>query len=73
MNIRQIDNAVREAERFIQKAEQAKARLIKECAEINVRLSLNFKPVNHTITSKETASCRRASLDLSRSLSELRK
>lgn len=59
MNVTKIDRAVSEAKRFIEAAERAKARLEAD----------GFAGMG----SKETGACRRASLDLTRSLAELRK
>lgn len=60
MNINRIDHAIGEAERFILKARQAKSRLVREGKY-------------STGGYRETASCKRASMDLTMALAELRK
>ena len=57
--IAKINNAMYEATRFINRAKLAHRRL---CAEGYI-----------TWASKETAACKRASMDLTRALAELRK
>ena len=65
MEVKTLQNAIAEAERFIQAAK--KVEIIRE-------KFLNGKPWFHIKTqTKETAACKRASLDLSRALSEMRK
>lgn len=59
MNIETLDNAVEEAKKFIEKAEKA----IKRSEEDGYTF----------FGCKETAACKRASMDLTRALSELRK
>lgn len=60
MKLTTLESAMVEAKRFLQKAEAAKHRMLQE------------KHYDYVV-SKETAACKRASLDLSRALSELRK
>lgn len=59
MMIGSINDAVKEAQRFIAAARQAKVRIGREHSA--------------QYGCKETAACRRASLDLSRALTELRR
>lgn len=61
MDYKKVDMAISEAHRFIEKAIKAKAKL--EVKGNTVYLT----------GSKETGACRRASLDLTRALAELRK
>ena len=58
MKIERVEEAISEARRFIPKAEKA--------------LKL-LKKKKYWFMSKETAACRRSSMDLTRSLAELRK
>ena len=60
MEVGKIQYAIREAGMFIIKARDAMRRLEKD-------------EMAHISGSKETAACRRASMDLTRSLAELRK
>ena len=63
ITIIQLDECIKECERFIYKAKEAKVRLIEE----------NCRPNSPSIGgSKQTGAVRRASLDLSRALSDLR-
>lgn len=63
ITIIQLDECIKEAERFIYKAKECKVRLIVE----------NCRPNSPSISgSKQTGAVRRASLDLSRCLSDLR-
>lgn len=55
-------NAIIEAERFIRKAQEAKEAIERN----NLAIHLGFG-------CKETAACRRASLDLTRALAQMRK
>ena len=64
INVIQLDVCIAEAERFIARAKQAKGRLLDE------GLSHTQSSVNGN---EQTAAVRRASLDLSKSLSKLRK
>jgi len=61
MNLKKLETAVAEAKRFLVKAQAAKKRIQKE-----------GKYAEYTPT-KETAAARRASMDLTRALAELRK
>ncbi len=72
MNITQIETAIREAQRFIAKAEEAKTRIKVDFTEAQRSFGMTNLPC-YTITSKETAACKRASMDLSRTLVELRR
>ena len=62
MKISKVEKAITEARRFIDKAHPAVAK-IKDMQSKGLYFA----------GSKETAACRRASLDLTRSLAELRK
>ena len=64
MNIDQIDKAIEEAERFTLAAFRAK-KTIKAIEKEHSKF--------YSVVSKDVASCRRASLDLTRSLAEMRK
>ena len=72
MNIGIIDEAIDEAERFVLKAKRARARLYIDFEK--AQRDLGLKNISRfSITSKETAACRRASMDLSRVLTNLRR
>ncbi len=71
MDIRKIDKAVLEAERFILSAEVARRRLIDDFNIDAKRLGLTNINVYNTI-SKETASLKRASMDMTRALADMR-
>jgi hypothetical protein len=63
ITIIQLDECIKEAERFIYKAKECKVRLIEE----------NCRPNSPSIAgSRQTGAVRRTSLDLSRALSDLR-
>jgi len=63
ITIIQLDECIKEAERFIYKAREAKVRLIEG----------NCRPNHSSCTgSRQTGAVRRTSLDLSRALSDLR-
>ena len=64
MNLLLLANAIYEAERFIAKAKQAQMRQETERRE---------KGDWTQVASKETAACRRASMDLTRALATLRR
>jgi hypothetical protein len=64
INIIQLNECIVEAERFIRRAQQAKGRLLDE------GLSHSQSSVSGN---EQTAAVRRSSLDLSKSLSKLRK
>jgi len=64
--------AIDEAERFIRLAKKAQTRQDKDWKIDSVRLGLTMRERYGNI-SKENATCKRASLDLTRALSELRK
>jgi len=66
MNVKKIDEAIAEATRFIEKAKQAKKRIKLEYP----RAGDDFDPC---MSSKETAACKRASMDLTRLLTNLRR
>lgn len=69
MTIKQISDAMREADRFIKAGRLAIARIKKE----NKHGELDDSLRELISGSKETAACRRASLDLTRALADLRK
>lgn len=64
INIAQLETCIAEAERFITRAKQAKGRLLDE------GLSHSESSISGN---EQTAAVRRTSLDLSKSLSKLRK
>lgn len=66
ITIQQLKKSIAEAQRFIAAAERAKTRIQHEDPHMSEHHSL-------ACGNKDTASCRRASLDLSRTLAELRK
>ncbi len=68
----QIEVAIEQAERFISVAKQAQKRIRNDFTKDQERLELINLSVYST-TSKETAACRRASMDLTRSLAQLRR
>lgn len=72
MNIIELEYVIREAERFISAARYAIERRDKDWMRDSKRLGLTKKDV-YSNTSKENAACKRASLDLTRALAELRK
>ena len=59
MDICAIDKAMKEAERFLDRAEAVRQKVMKDKYAF--------------MGCKETAACKRASMDLSRSLAEIRK
>lgn len=61
MDYKKLDIAIREAHRFIEKAVKAKERITVEGNTVYIT------------GCKETGACRRASLDLTRALADLRK
>jgi hypothetical protein len=63
INIIQLDECIEEAEKFITRAKQAKGRLLDE----------HCKPYETHFGNPQTAAVRRTSLDLTKSLSKLRK
>lgn len=67
MTVRKINKGITEAERFIKAANQAISRISEEYPH---QSSPDFAPVCGL---RETAACRRASLDLTRALADLRK
>lgn len=72
MNISKLTDAIKEAERFIAAANRAQARLEQDWQFDSKRLSLHNRAI-YSNTSKENAACKRASLDLTRALADLRK
>lgn len=64
MSYNDLDRCIDEARRFIDKAKKAQRRLI------NDKVDKNWGPICGT---KETGAARRASLDLTRILAELRR
>ena len=72
-----IEAGMTDAIRFIEKSKKALARLDKEAQEREGRRMTpsvtKFSPHDYSYNSPETAALRRASLDLTRTLAELRK
>jgi hypothetical protein len=62
-----INRAIEDAKRFINKANEARVRIAVDLRDAK------YDKQDISITSKQTAAARRASMDLSRSLTELRK
>jgi len=75
MNIEQIQKAETEAKRFIKAAREAEQRISNDFfayyEKSGVGPEKNMMP--WTVTSRETAACRRASMDLTRALADLRR
>ena len=71
MNKQTLEQAINEAQRFIKAAEAAQKRTHADWLRDSQRLALTKEDVYWSI-SKENASCKRASLDLSRILADLR-
>ena len=72
MNIAKLDTAINAAMRFVLKGEDAKRRWEKDWAEASVRLRLTNKEMYSNV-SAENAACKRASMDLTRELANLRR
>ena len=72
MDMVRLENTIKEVERFMETAYQAERRFKEDWARDSKRLGLITKSW-YTNISKENAACKRASLDLTRSLAELRK
>lgn len=64
MNRDLVELAIEEAERFIKRAEA----YLKESAKVTVINDFEY----HSSAPKESASCKRSSMDLSRALSDMR-
>lgn len=71
MNIQTLDAAIKEAERFIEVAKACKA--AKKKRHEQYKAWSDHSTVDNTYCPKEQGAARRASLDLSRALSEFRK
>lgn len=72
MKLEALEVAMIEATRFLDKAHEARKRLDKDWQIDKEQLNLSNKRFYKNI-SKENATCLRASMDLTRALSELRK
>lgn len=72
MNIVTLTVAIKETERFIDAALKAQARWELDWLKDSKRLNLTKRDY-YTNVSKENAACKRASMELTRALSELRK
>ena len=73
LNKKMLKQAILEAERFILTATLAEARIDEDIKSFIERFGTHSRENTCTITSKETAACRRASMDLTRVLAKLRK
>lgn len=69
MNIAKINFAIEEAERFIKRALELKAALVKENVQCNTSSGYYYG----SCFPKETGFVRRSSMDLTRALADLRK
>lgn len=74
MNITVLEEAISEAERFLIKAKEAQKRREKDWQEDKKRLGLTNRIIySYGSASPENASCKRASMDLTKTLARLRK
>ncbi len=67
MRLIEVRQAIVEAKRFLRTADLAHQRFIKEAQESDIDAEHVY------FTSKETAACKRASMDLTRALADLRR
>jgi hypothetical protein len=72
VKVKRLREAVNEAERFLVAAKRAETKYFEDWAIASRDLGLT-KQEHYSNSGKENASCKRASLDLTRALAELRK
>ena len=72
MNIGKLTIAINEAERFLIKAHEARKKWDKDLAEAHERINITHHDRFNNV-SAENATCKRASMDLTRALANLRK
>lgn len=77
MNLQSLQEAIAEAERFLQKADEAEKQIVADWKRDNeIAKQEGIKPMNPLTYSgggREVAACKRASMDLSRALTNLRR
>ncbi len=74
MDLVKLNAAMEKAEAFLDSASKARERIRRDFEADKERLKLSKDHVwVYSVTSKETAACRRASMEITRALAELRK